>query len=122
MQPLRGDVEVDPAVLAGYREPGLCAHLGLILHASLITALNDHVACGLGVTRADPLAVQHVAQGVDRLGVGRDLAICKGLARNVVDHDRRGGPPGGLGVISSDSRHRLSHEPDDVPRETGWSG
>ena len=71
VQPLGGDVQVDTAVLGGDREPGLGTHEGLVLHAGLVVALDDDRTGGVRVARADLLAVEDVAEGMDRLGVDR---------------------------------------------------
>ena len=52
VQPLRGDVQVDPAVLAGHREPGLGAEERLVLHPDLDLDRRRHGGGRAGVAAA----------------------------------------------------------------------
>lgn len=63
VQPLRGDVQIDTAVLGGDRQAGLGAEEGLVLHAEDVLAADDHIGAGRGgvrVTADDGLAVDDV--------------------------------------------------------------
>lgn len=90
VEPLGGDVEVDAAVLAGHGETRLGAEEGLVLHAEVVVARDDHVGARGGrggVAAHDRLAVHDV-------GVRDVAAVVVGAV--LVDEDRAGGGGGGL--------------------------
>ena len=53
VQPLGGDVEVDPADSVGNRQARLGTELSLVLHPDLVVALDHHLAVGLLVAAGD---------------------------------------------------------------------
>ena len=133
VQPLRGDVEVDPAVLGRHGQPGLRPEEGLVLHPDLVVAGDDHVGRGVGVAAADPDASQHVAAAgvvvlrrglVDQRGRGVQGGghVRDRRQRLVVDDDAGGGATGGLRVVGGDDRHRLAGVAHLVDREDGLVG
>lgn len=124
VQPLRGDVQVDAAVLARHGEAGLRAEERLVLHAEDVLAGDDHIRAlrGLrGVAAHDGLAVHDVrvryvprvvvvAVLVDQrraLGGGGRLVRDDRQVR-VVDTDLGGGAARGLGVVGGDDRDGLA--------------
>ena len=122
VQPLGGDVEVDTAVFTRDREPGLGAHLSLVLHGRLIATLDHDCSGGVRIAGTDPLTVEHVAEGVDRLRVLRHHRIGHRLGRCVVDDDRSGRTSRRVRVVRCHRGDRFSHVPDDIPREDGLIG
>src|SRR5262245_10370603 len=101
MEPLRGDEQVDPAVVGRYRQARLGTERGLILHPGLVVALDPDVGLGVGVAVEDPKLAQDVTERMhlrrtrverlDHVGHGR-----KGL---VVDDDPLGRAARELGVF-----------------------
>ncbi len=122
MQPLGGDVEVDTAVLTRDREPGLGAHLSLILHGCLIATLDHDRSGGVRIAGTDPLTVEHVAERMDRLRIGGRHRIGHRFGRCIVDDDRLGRASRRVWVVRCHRSDRFAHEPDDVPREDGLVG
>ena len=122
VQPLGRDVEVDTAVLARDREPGLGAHLGLVLHGRLVATLDHDRSGGVRISATDSLTVEHVAERMDRLGIGRRHRIGHRFGRCVVDDDRRSRSTCRLRVVCCHRSDRLSHVPDDIPCEDGLVG
>ncbi len=124
VQPLGGDVEVDTAVLAGYREAGLGAEEGLVLHAEGVLAGDDDVGAPGGLVRVaadDRLAVHDVrvrdVAGVvvvaARVDQDRVLGEGGGLVRDErqvleVDLDLGGRAAGGLRVVGRHEGDRLT--------------
>ena len=69
VEPLRRDVDVDPALAVRHREPRLGAEERLVLDPGLVDALHGHVAAGGGVAvpdddRADDVRARVVAVAV----------------------------------------------------------
>ena len=75
VEPLGGDVEIHAAVVSRDRQGGLGTHLGLILHACFVTALDNDSPRGLAVARADALTMEHVAERMDRHSFGGSLRV-----------------------------------------------
>ena len=108
VQPLRGDEEVDAAVLGRHREAGLGAEEGLVLHPDLVLAADHDLGGGLRVAVLDPHVAQQVAGRVQRVGVERLLGVGDRLEHLVVDLDLGGRVAGGLGMVGGHDRHRLA--------------
>ena len=117
VQPLGGDVQVDPALAVGHGQAGLGAEEGLVLHADLVLA-GDHDGGGcLLVAVADADVAQDVAVGVERgSAVGHGgLGVDQRVELLVVDRDQGGGPAGGLGVVGGDQGDGLALVADVLP-------
>ena len=72
VQPLRRDVDVNPAVLGRHRQPGLGAQGRLVLHGGLVVALDPHVRVRRGRVAVQQVDVtQHVAELVQPRRVRR---------------------------------------------------
>lgn len=124
VEPLGGDVQLDPAVLGGHGEAGLRAEERLVLHAEDVVARDDHVGAlgGLrGVAPHDRLAVDDVrVRDVAAVVVGPvlvDQRRVRGRRRRlvgderqlrVVDPDLRRGAARGLGVVGGDEGDRFA--------------
>ena len=122
VQPLRRHDEVDAAVVGRDREPGLGPHERLVLHADLVGALDDDRPARVGVAAADHEVAEHVAVGVERRRVDRELGVDHRLEHLVVDDDRLARAPRGLGMVGRDrprpARRRSARR---RPTSTGWS-
>ncbi len=130
VQPLRRDVDVDPALAVGHGQARLGAEERLVLHPDLVEAADCDVALGLGVAVADDeraedvrpvvLAVA-VALGpallVDRLLLERPLHVDDRLELLVGDGDPLRRPPRLLRVLRGDERDRLADVAHAVDRE-----
>ena len=68
VQPLGGDVEVDPAVLGRHGEGRLRPQEGLVLHPDLVLGPHHDLGRGVGIAVAHPHLPQQVAAGVQRRG------------------------------------------------------
>ena len=109
--------QLDPAVLARHGQPRLRAEEGLVLHAHLVRALDDHVAGGLRVAVAQPDVPEHVAVRVDRRRRDRRLGVHQRREHLVLDLDRGAGAGGELRVVGRDRGDRLAVEPHDAVGE-----
>jgi hypothetical protein len=128
VQPLGGDVQVDPAVLGRYGQAGLRAQESLVLHAHLVLAHDDDLGFRVLVAAAQPQVPHQVPLWVQVGGLPADsggrrgrvvqhvpgrVAECRHrvgdrLPHVVVDPDPFGGLPGDLGVGGGDEGHRLT--------------
>src|SRR5919204_1897149 len=130
VQPLRRDVDVDPAVAVRDRQPGLRPEERLVLDPELVDAADGDVTLGFGVTvpdhdRAQDVRTRVVTEAVacgrvlvvQRLLVGRALGINDRLEWLVLDPDLLGGTPSLLRVLRCDERDRLAEVADAVGRE-----
>ena len=106
VQPLGGHGELDAAVRARDREPGLRPEERLVLHADLVLAAHDDLRARLGVAVLDPDVADDRARGERALGVRQ------GLERLELCLDQRRRPARGLGMVGGDDRERLALEPD----------
>ncbi len=106
-----------PPSSVGDGEAGLGAHERLVLHADLVGALDDDRTARVGVAAADDEVAEHVAVGVQRRRVDRELGVDERLEHFVVDDDRRARAPRGLGMVGGDHRDRLAHVAHDVVGE-----
>jgi hypothetical protein len=129
VQPLRRDEQVDAAVLAGDREAGLGAEEGLVLHADLVVAADDHVRLRAGrlhVAVHDAHVLEPVATGVQQRRLHRRVDgavhVRDRLRRLVADLDERRRAACGLRMVGGDDRDRLALVADPVPRQHGLIG
>ena len=122
VQPLGGDVKVDAAVLGRDRKARLRPERGLVLHAGFVVALDHDRPGGLRISTADPLAVQDVAEGVDRLRVDRRHRVDERFGRLVVDDHRGRSAPRRLGVVRGHCRDGLTLVAHDIGGEDGLIG
>jgi hypothetical protein len=121
VQPLRRDVDVDPAFAVGNCEPGLGAEEGLILDPEFVDAGDRHVAERLRVAVTDHEVAHDVrsrvvevavavrpALVVDRVLLHRALGVDDGLERYVFDLDPICRATRLLGVLGCDERDGLA--------------
>ena len=130
VEPLRRDVDVDPALAVRDRDAGLRAEEGLVLLAELVVAGDGDVARGVGVAppdrqrandvRASVLAVAVALDrpvDVQRLHLGRALRVDDRLERLVLDANGRGRAARLLGLLGCHDRDRLAEVAHPVDRE-----
>ncbi len=103
-----GEVQLDAAVRARHSQARLGADRGRVLPADLVEALDDHLADRLRVAAAQRQVAEEVAVGVQRRRVEGLLGIGQRLQHLVLDHDRGGRQPGGVGVVGGDGGDRLT--------------
>ena len=110
VQVLRRDVQVDPALPVGHREPGLRAEERLVLATDVVRAADHDRPGRARVPVEDVDRAQVVAAGVDRRRARRERGdrVDDRLLDLVVDRDARGGRAGGVGVVGGDERDRLA--------------
>ena len=132
VEPLGGDVDVDPSLTVGHREPRLGPEKGLVLGAGLVDPLDGHLGARLRVAVADqdraddvrprvvavPVALRRPV-GVELGLLGRALHVGHRLERLVVDTDLLGRPARELGVVGGDERDGLAEVADAVDRKHG---
>jgi hypothetical protein len=99
VQPLSGDVDVDPALAVGHREARLGAEEGLVLDPELVHAFDGHVAL------RDRIPVADGELPEDVLGA---LCVHDRLLRDVLDVDSPGGPARLLRVLGGDDGYRFT--------------
>ena len=130
VQPLGGDVDVDPALAVGHGEPRLRPEKCLVLAAELVDAADRDVAGGIGVSVADhevahdvrpvvlPVAVTARRPVRMKVGLGSGaLHVGDRLERLVDDVDALGCTAGLLRMLCRNDRHRLAVVEDAVDRE-----
>ena len=101
------ELHAEPVVV-GDGEPALAPEEGLVLHDDLVLPLHHDVAHRLAVAVTDPELAEHVAVGVDRVGVNRSGGVDERGQHLVVDRDRGDRPAGDVGVIGGHRRQRLA--------------
>ncbi len=130
MEPLRRDVDVDPAFAVGHGQPRLRAEEGLILGARLVDARHRHVAFRVRVAAADddrthdvrPVVLEITVGGrrtlgVERLLLRRALRVEDRIEERVLHLDQVGCSSRLLRALRRDERYRLAEVADAVDRE-----
>ena len=119
VQPLGRHEQLDPAVLARHGQPRLRAEEGLVLHAHLVRALDDHVAGRFRIAVPQPDVPEHVAVGVDGRRRDRRLCVHQRFEHLVLDLDGRAGAGGELRVVGGHRGDGLAVEAHHAVREHG---
>src|SRR5215210_28656 len=125
VQPLRGDVQVHPALAVGHGQAGLGAQKRLVLHPDLVLSLNDDGrlrVLGVAVDCVD--VTEEVAGGVQlgRLLGHRLLGIGQGFEYLVLHCYLLSRAPGSRGVVGGDDGDGLALIADVFPGEHGLVG
>jgi hypothetical protein len=117
MQPLRRDVQLDPAVVGRNRQTAFGSHEGLVLHTDFVDTFDGH---GVGRQRrvdctvTDTKVTNKVAIGMDRVGVERSLGVDERNERFVLDDDRLECSARGLWMVGGDRGDGLAVVAHDV--------
>ena len=121
VQPLRGDVQVDAALVVRDREAGLGAEEGLVLHPDLVGAGDDDRRGRVRVAVVDPQVAQRVAGQVQlrRVRLHRRFGVGQRRQDLVFDLDRLHRAARGLGIVGGDDRDRLALVADRLPGQHG---
>ncbi len=135
VQPLRRDVDVDPALAVRHREAGFRPEERLVLDAELVDAADRDVALCVGVAVPDDDRAQHVrprvlpeavaggrAPVVDRRLLSGVLGVDDRLEGLVFDRDLLGRAPRLLRVLGGDEGDRLAEIADAVDGQHGLVG
>ncbi len=132
VQPLRCDMDVDPALPIRDGEPGLGPEERLVLDPRLVDPLDGDLAGSRRIAVADDerphdvrtwiLGVAVALGGAIRVQLGagcRPLHLGDRVERLVVDCDLRGGAACLLGVVRGNDCNRLTEVPHTVDRKHG---
>ncbi len=132
VQPLRRDVDVDPALAVRDRDARLGPEEGLILLPDLVEAGDGDVAGELGIAASDDHRTHHVRPrvvavavarrrpvGVQRLHLGRALGVDHRLERLVLDANGCRRAARLLRLLGRDDRDGLAEVANPVARENG---
>ncbi len=132
VEPLRRDVDVDPALAVRDRDARLGPEEGLILLPDLVEAGDGDVAGELGIAASDDHRTHHVRPrvvavavargrpvGVQRLHLGRALRVDHRLERLVLDANGCRRATRLLRLLGRDDRDGLAEVANPVARENG---